>query len=364
MLELLGRGADPACLVRRLQRGGQRTGQVVALAGVVRALGRRAGAGRRGEVGGDRGVQPHPLPRQQVGEHRFPQQRVPEPEAAVVGDHQQVVVHRLGQRRLQLAGGQPSDGGHQLVPHPPPGHRGDPQHLLGGVRSLLDPGQQDVGERGRQRLAAAARGEQLLGVERVALGARDDVLDRLLGHPTLGAGEPADEVPDLGVRQRRELQPLDAREPHQLGEQRPQRMPTVQVVGAVGRHDHDRLVDQPGQQVAEQVAAGPVGPVHVLQHDRAAGRPPPARRSAPPPTRTAAAGRRPPAGGLPGSAADAPGRRRPAGRARPTGRRAARTARGWPPPWAPARDRRRPGAADRRTAGRAGRRRRGRRSAR
>ena len=137
-------------------------------------------------------MQPHPAPRQQVGEHRFPQQRVPEPEAAVVGDHQQVVVHRLRRRRLQLAGGQPSDGGHQLVAHPSSGDRGDPQHLLSRVRSLLDPTRQDVGERRWQRLAAAARGEQLLGVERIALGPRD-VLDRLLGHPTLGVGEPADE---------------------------------------------------------------------------------------------------------------------------------------------------------------------------
>ena len=52
-------------------------------------------------------MQPHPLPRQQVGEHRLAQQRVPEPVAAVAGDDQQVAVHRLGERRLQLAGASP-----------------------------------------------------------------------------------------------------------------------------------------------------------------------------------------------------------------------------------------------------------------
>ena len=64
------------------------------------------------------------------------------------------------------------------MPHPPAGHGGDPQHLLGRRRALLDPGQQDVGQPERQRLAVQPGGQQLLGVERVALGAGDDVVDR------------------------------------------------------------------------------------------------------------------------------------------------------------------------------------------
>ena len=123
-------------------------------------------------------MQPHPLAGQQVGEHRLAQQRVPEAVAPVVGDHQQVVVHRLGQRLLQLAGREPADGGHQLVPHPAAGDGGDPQHLLGGRGPLLHPRQQDVGQPERQRLAVQPGGEQLLGVEGVALGAGDDVVDR------------------------------------------------------------------------------------------------------------------------------------------------------------------------------------------
>jgi hypothetical protein len=38
----------------------------------------------------------------------------------------------------------------------------------------------------------------------------------------------------------------------------------VQVVGAVGRNDRDRPVEGPGEEEAEQVARGPVGPVGVL----------------------------------------------------------------------------------------------------
>jgi hypothetical protein len=215
-------------------------------------------------------VQPHPFPRQQVGQHRLAQQRVPEPVAAVVGDDQQVVVDRLGERGLEITGREATDGGDQLVPDPPSGDRRDPQHLLGRGRPLLHAGQQDVGQAQWQRLAVQPRGEQLLGVEGVALGPGHDVVD---GRLRKIGGQPAHEGTDVGVREGGQLDPLDARQAHELGEQRTERMTAVQVVGAVGGDHGDRLVDQPGQQVAQQVAAGPVGPVHVLQdHQQGPGR--------------------------------------------------------------------------------------------
>jgi hypothetical protein len=97
-------------------------------------------------MGGDRCVQPHAFPRQQVGQHRLSQQRVAEPVAPVVGDDQQVVVHDLGQGLLQLATGEPAHGRHQLVPDPAAGDCCDAQHLLRRRRALLDAGEQDVGE--------------------------------------------------------------------------------------------------------------------------------------------------------------------------------------------------------------------------
>src|SRR3712207_8551481 len=45
------------------------------------------------------------------------QQGVPEAVAATVGDHEQAVVHRLGEGGLQVGRGQPADGGDQVVPH-------------------------------------------------------------------------------------------------------------------------------------------------------------------------------------------------------------------------------------------------------
>jgi hypothetical protein len=114
-------------------------------------------------------------------------------------------------------------------------------------------------------------GQQLLGVEGVALRPRHDALDERRRRRTGRAGEPSHERRHVRVAQRGELDPLHARQAHQLGEQRPQRVTAVQIVGTVGGHHHHRLVDQPGQEVAEQVAAGPVGPVHVLQHDQQRG---------------------------------------------------------------------------------------------
>ena len=213
-------------------------------------------------------MQAHPLPRQQIGEHGLAQQRVPEAVAAVVGDHQQVVVHRLGQRLFEVRRRQAADSSHQLVPDPPARDGRDPQHLLGGRGPLLHPRQQDVGQPEGQGLAVQPGGQQLLGVERVALGAGDDVVHRRLRQPARARGQAPDQRAHLGVRERRQLDPLDAGQADQLGEQGAQRMTAVQVVGAVGGDDGHRLVDQPRQEVAQQVATRPVGPVHVLQHDQ------------------------------------------------------------------------------------------------
>ena len=41
----------------------------------------------------------------------------------------------------------------------------------------------------------------------------------------------------------------------------------MQLVAAVGRHEHDRLLAQAADQVREQVARGAIGPVEVLDRD-------------------------------------------------------------------------------------------------
>ena len=68
-----------------------------------------------------------------------------------------------------------------------------------------------------------------------------------------------------------QIHPLDAGQPEQFGQQRPQRMAPVQVVGAVGRHHEQPLGAEPGQQEAQQVAGGGISPVQVLDHEEDGG---------------------------------------------------------------------------------------------
>ncbi len=268
MLELFGGSADAAGVVGRFERGGQRPGQVVAPAGVVHPLGGGARTRVGGQVGGDRGVQPHRLAGEEVGQHGFAEQGVPEAVAAVVVDDEEVVVDGLGERPLDLLRRELDDRCQPLVPHHAAGDGGHAQHLLRGGRSLLHPRHQDVGQRPRQCLVVHARGQQLLGEERIALGPGDDVVERALGEPADLSGEPLHQLPHRGGGQGRELDALDPGQPDELGEQGPQRVPPVQVLGAVGGDHEDRLVDQPGQQVPQQVAAGAVGPVQVFEHEQ------------------------------------------------------------------------------------------------
>ena len=60
------------------------------------------------------------------------------------------------------------------------------------------------------------------------------------------------------------VEPGDAR-PH--GERVVERVPAVEVVGAVADDEADRRGEAAGQQQGEQVAGGVVGPVHVLDDD-------------------------------------------------------------------------------------------------
>ena len=79
------------------------------------------------------------------------------------------------------------------------------------------------------------------------------------------AEQPGGQLAGVPAGQPAELHPADPADPVQLGQQRAQRVGTVQLVGPVGDHDQQpvqRLLvaDQEGQ----QVPGGPVGPVRVL----------------------------------------------------------------------------------------------------
>ncbi len=272
--QLLGGRADALRVVGGLQGRGQRLGQVVALAVVVGAFGRAVRAAvRPGEQPREPAVQPGPFPGEQIGVDRLPGQGVPERVRVPVAGDEQLPLHGLAQRRLQLLLGQPHGVPQQVMPHPPPGDRGGAQHLLRRLRQLLEADEQHVGKAAGHADRGRVRGRhQLLGVEGVALGAFDDAVHG--GVRQRPVPQRADQPGDVGVRQGTQLEALHGGQPHQLGEQGTERMPAVQVVRPV-RGEHRETVARgpagrpvqhaPAEQEPQQVPGGLVGPVQVLQ---------------------------------------------------------------------------------------------------
>ena len=235
---------------------------------------RSAGAGpafgpAAGQGPGVGGVQGAALAREQVVVERLLDQGMPEAVGVplLVGD-QQVAGDRLAQQPEQPLLRHGGHGSQQLVVDLGAGRRGHPQHLLGLLGQGLHPGQQQVAQGRGQLGPPRVGGQQLLGEERVALRAGQDVGDQ----PRRGrvAEDPGHQTGQLGAGERVELQALGAAAPFHLGQERPQRVAGVQLVGAVGE-DRDHPGPEVAQQELEQVEGGPVGPVQVLDHhqDRA-----------------------------------------------------------------------------------------------
>ena len=266
MAEGLGRGQDGLGRLGRPHRRGQRADQVVAGQTMVGQLGRGA-AGVGGQPTGIGGVQPHLLARQQVAVDRLLEQGMAEGVAPGGGvDHEHPSVDRLAQALLQVGLGQAGDLGEQRVGHPPAGHRRRPQHPLGRLGQPLDPGQQHLGQGPRQLDPGVASpgGQQLLGEERVALGAGVDALHLL--RRQWSTGDRLQVLGQLGLGERGQLHPLHSGQPDQLGQQRPQRVTPVQLIGPVAdRQGHPARAQGAGQE-GDHVPGGRVGPVQVLQH--------------------------------------------------------------------------------------------------
>ena len=86
----------------------------------------------------------------------------------------------------------------------------------------------------------------------------------------VGVEDVGERLAELVAVERLELDPAGALEPIELGQQRPQRMAAVELVGAVGQHQHDPLLAQAAGQERDKRAGRAIGPVHVLedQHHR------------------------------------------------------------------------------------------------
>ena len=176
-------GAEPG-RDRRAERARDVVGGVPVACELRRHRGRRNVAEQRGvalERVGQPGVQVAALARQQVAVDRLADQRVAERVGVARGGHQHLVRDRLAQALPQVRGvelGQPGEQGmaHRVL------DRDDAHDLLRVGAEPLDAVEQQVAQRVRQvERALGGRGEQLLGVERVALAALIQAVRQLLG---------------------------------------------------------------------------------------------------------------------------------------------------------------------------------------
>jgi hypothetical protein len=198
------------------------------------------------------GVQRAPLHRQQVVVDRLLDQGMAEG-VGVAGlvDGQDVAGDRLAQQPHQLLGVLVDHLGQQLVVHPGAGHRRHLQHPLGRLGQRLHPGQDQLPQRRRQPGALQVGGHQLLGEERVALGAGQHLPDQRRRRRL--AQDPGQQPGQLAAAQAAQLQPLGPAAAVQLGQERPQGVAAVQLVGPVGQ-DQGHPATQVAVKEPEQVA--------------------------------------------------------------------------------------------------------------
>ncbi len=214
---------------------------------------------------GQRGMQVNPLAGEQLAVDRLGDQRVAEDVALAIRlGEQHLLVDRLTQALEQLRLAHAGDRGQHRLGGARTGRGSDTEHQLGARAEPYHPGEQHLLEAGRQRArAGAVAGQhQLLGEERVALGAGVDLLDEPGGR---GGTEQAGELlGQLGTAEARQLQALHAAVACQLAEQPAQRVQAVQLVAAEGEQQQHRAGAQVGGEEGDQVAGGAVRPVQVL----------------------------------------------------------------------------------------------------
>ena len=231
---------------------------------------RRVDAGPRLECPSERGMPASPFARKDVVVHGLLEQGVAEGIAIHarpwIGDQDlagDALAQGIEQRRLIEAGGVREERRvHALA-----GRGRQPQELLRRLREFGDACQQHVTERRRELGPAvvAGRDEQFLGEERVAVRAGMDRLDE--GRREVVPGDGLELGGDVAQVERLETDPFDAPTPLKLGQIRQQRMPPMELVGAVRHDDRDRRVAEVAHKEPEQVARGPIGPVEILDEE-------------------------------------------------------------------------------------------------
>ena len=256
----------------RGDRGAERLGEPLRLPPVVGYLRRCAGptlAQRRVRLQrlGELGVQLGALAGEHVGGHRLAHQRVTE--AVVVAVlNQDVARDRLAQRLVELGAAELAYLREQRMADVAPGGGRHPQDVARLLRQRLDPDHQRVAECRRDLGALGRRRDQLLGEERVAVGALEHVPDQRLAR--LLAEDRDQEPAELLARKRSQVDPLDDGSAIELRHERPQGVATMKLVAAVGADEQQPRVVRVANQEGEKVPGGAIGPVQVLdrEHDR------------------------------------------------------------------------------------------------
>ena len=259
----LRRPADSEGLLTGLDGGTDGDRPVVGAAGVLGQLGGGADRTAPVERGDEVGVQPGALAGEEVVVDGFAEERVAEGVRPATGGGEHVGLDRGAERALELGSAEVGDGRQQSVAHLAPGHRDDADHATGRLVEPVEMDQQDVGELAGD-LAGPGSAHKLLDEERVALGPVDDGDVLGLGHRR--GVERADETAYVVVGERLEMEPVDATQPHPLSHLAAQWVAPVEIVGAVGDHERD-TGEVAGEEEAEHVARGLVGPVGVLDDD-------------------------------------------------------------------------------------------------
>jgi hypothetical protein len=255
-----------------VEDGGQGLGRVVRVVPVAgQAGGALVGRDERG-VGLQRlrvpAVEAGALAGQQVVADGLAHQGVAEAVAVPVGRREQDVGADGGPQRLdEVVLGEPGHGGEQPVLHGGAALGDDPGDPLGRLGQALDADEEQIAQGVGEAGAAALVGGhgQLLDEERVAVGAREDLVD--LGRVGFGGEDSGDLTADFGAAETAEFDTADGAQPVEFGEQRAQRVAAVDVVGAVGGDDEEAAAAERAEEVGEEVAGRGVGPVQVLQED-------------------------------------------------------------------------------------------------
>ncbi len=146
-----------------------------------------------------------------------------------------------------------------------------------GVVEAAEPAQQQVTQAVRQLVAGPGPG-QLGREQRVPAGPAVHPVRQLVG---LRARDAADQLRGLRPGQPGQLGAADAGHPLQVGQEGPQRVSAVEVVGSVRHHNqYPGTAHRPGQE-PDQVAGGAVRPVQVVDdpHQRMLGTEPVQQRA-------------------------------------------------------------------------------------